>query len=111
MKVCDLCQDPSCCVCQMIQFHFNTEYTKWNQIQLNKSSKEFIDYKFAATRVKNVKRAVIVCRIIAGTEVHEVDGEYKGLNSTGLEEQQFSLVKYIVRNPGAILPCFVIVFS
>ncbi|MED6150580.1 hypothetical protein PIB30_073688 [Stylosanthes scabra] len=98
-RVHDLCKDHSCCLCQTIQFNFNTEHAK---IQLND----------ATTRVRIVKRAAIVCRIIAGTSMNEVDGEYEGpVSSNGLGEIQFSLEKFVVKNPSSILPCFVIIFS
>lgn len=107
-KVYDLCKDPSCCLCRIIQFNFNIEHAK---IQLNDSAKELSDRTIATTRVRIVKRAAIVCRIIAGTAVNEVDGEYEGPVSNGLGEMQFSLEKFVVKNPSAVLPCFVIIFS
>ncbi|KAI4307909.1 hypothetical protein L6164_031036 [Bauhinia variegata] len=110
-KAQDLCKGPFCCVCQIIQFNFNKEYIKGSEFQLNKSSKELSDNTIAPTREKSVKRAVIIFRIIAGTAVHEVDGEKQWSNSTGLGEQQFSLEKFVERNPSAVLPCFVIIFS
>uniref|UniRef100_A0A0R0LA95 Uncharacterized protein n=1 Tax=Glycine max TaxID=3847 RepID=A0A0R0LA95_SOYBN len=69
-KVHDLCKDPSCYLCQIIQFNFNTRYA---EIHLN-------------TKYINAKKAAIICRIIAGTAVNEVDGEYEGSHSTGLGE-------------------------
>ncbi|MED6205559.1 hypothetical protein PIB30_018732 [Stylosanthes scabra] len=100
-RVHDLCKDHSCCLCQTIQFNFNTEHAK---IQLNLND---------TARVRIVKRAAIVCRIIAGTSMNEVDGgEYEGPTvSNGLGEIQFSLEKFVVKNPSSILPCFVIIFS
>ncbi|KAL5101222.1 hypothetical protein RYX36_005549 [Vicia faba] len=99
-KVHDLCEDSSCCFCQIIQFNFDTEQT---EIQLNIS-----DRKSVNARVKNVKRVSIVCRVIAGSSVNEVDGEYE----QGFEnEMQFSLQRFVVKNPCSILPCFVIIFS
>lgn len=107
-KVYDFCKDPSCCLCQIIQFNFNTEYA---EIQLNTSGKELSDRTIATTRVKNLKIAAIVCRVIAGTAVNEVDGKYEWSDSTGLGEMQFSLAKFVVKNPSSILPCFVIIFN
>ncbi|XP_061375663.1 uncharacterized protein LOC133317789 [Gastrolobium bilobum] len=91
-KVYDLCKDPSCCLCRIIQYNFNTEYA---EIQLNTSGKELSNRTNATARAKNVKRAAIVCRIIAGTAVNEVDGEYEGSDLTGLEEMQYSLEKFV----------------
>ncbi|CAK8538893.1 unnamed protein product [Lathyrus sativus] len=99
-KVCDLCNDPSCCFCRIIQFNFDEEHAG---IQMNVSDGKSFD-----ARVKNVKRVSIVCRIIAGSSVNEVDGEYE----QGFEnEMQFSLERFVVKNPCSILPCFVIIFS
>ncbi|KAH1092669.1 hypothetical protein GLYMA_14G016100v4 [Glycine max] len=107
-KVHDLCKDPSCYLCQIIQFNFNTRYA---EIHLNTSDKESRNRTTATARVHNVKKAAIICRIIAGTAVNEVDGEYEGSHSTGLGEMQFTLQKFVVKNPSSILPCFVIIFS
>ncbi|KAL2316674.1 hypothetical protein Fmac_030550 [Flemingia macrophylla] len=106
-KVYDLCKDPSCYLCQIIQFNFNTGYTG---IHLNTSGKE-LSNRTATARVHSVKKAAIICRIIAGTAVNEIDGEYEVSHSTGLGEMQFSLEKFVVKNPSSILPCFVIIFS
>ncbi|XP_019460551.1 PREDICTED: uncharacterized protein LOC109360258 [Lupinus angustifolius] len=103
-KVYDFCKDPCCCLCQIIQFNFNVEYA---EIQFNTSGKQLS----ATPRVKNLKRAAIVCRVIAGTSGNEVDGEYEWSDSTCLGEMQFSLAKFVVQNPTSILPCFVIIFS
>ncbi|WJX64889.1 hypothetical protein P8452_49616 [Trifolium repens] len=103
-KVHDLCKDPLCRFCQIIQFNFNAEK---EEIQLS-------NRKSVNARVKNVKRVSIVCRIIAGTAVNEVDGKYEEEfenDSTKLGEMQFSLEKFVVKNPSSILPCFVIIFS
>ncbi|KAI4307910.1 hypothetical protein L6164_031037 [Bauhinia variegata] len=107
-KIYDLCKDPCCHVCHIIQNDFNMKCIKENGFELNSSGESSTSAK---TRVKNVKRAVIVCRVIAGTPVNEVDDEYEVSNSTGSEEQQLSLEEFEVENPIAVLPCFVIVFS
>ncbi|XP_020206543.1 uncharacterized protein LOC109791641 [Cajanus cajan] len=106
-KVHDICKDPSCYLCQIIQFNFNTRCA---EIHLNTSGKE-LSNRTATARVYNVKKAAIICRIIAGTAVNEVDGEYEVSHSTGLGEMQFSLEKFVIKNPSSILPCFVIIFS
>lgn len=107
-KVYDLCKDPFCCLCQIVQFKFNTEHAG---NQLNTSDKELSSRTSALARVRSVKRVAIVCRIIAGTAVNEVEGEYVGPDSTRLGEMQFSLENCVVKNPSSILPCFVIMFS
>jgi len=107
-RVHDLCKDPSCYLCQIIQFNFKTQYA---DIHPNTSDKELSNRGIATARVHSVKKAAIICRIIAGTRVNEVDGEYEGPGSTGLGEMQFSLEKFVVKNPSSVLPCFVIIFS
>lgn len=67
----------------------------------------------------NVKRAMLVCRVIAGrigSDSDEVDKEDGGFDSvmarggsgvyTRLDEEEL-----LVFNPRAVLPCFVIVYS
>ncbi|KAI4306187.1 hypothetical protein L6164_029484 [Bauhinia variegata] len=104
----DLCKDPSCRLCRIIQSNFDQKCIKQNGFELNSISEIGTN---ANTRAKNVKRAVIVCRVIAGVPVNEIDDENEGRNTTGSEEQQLSLEEFVVENPSAVLPCFVIVFS
>ncbi|KAK7299963.1 hypothetical protein RJT34_10794 [Clitoria ternatea] len=106
-KIYDLCKDPSCSLCQIIQFNFNPGYA---EIHLSTSGKELSKRTTNTARVQNVKRAVIVCRIIAGISVQEVDGKYEGFDSSGLCDMQFGLENFVARNPSSILPCFVIIF-
>ncbi|KAL5125913.1 hypothetical protein HKD37_02G006040 [Glycine soja] len=47
-KVHDLCKDPSCYLCQIIQFNFNTRYA---EIHLNTSDKELRKRTTATARV------------------------------------------------------------
>lgn len=67
----------------------------------------------------NVKRAMLVCRVVAGrvgSESDEVDKEDGGFDSvmgrggsgvhTRLDEEEL-----LVFNPRAVLPCFVIVYA
>ncbi|XP_054799254.1 uncharacterized protein LOC129303764 [Prosopis cineraria] len=85
-KVKILCNDQSCSVCQIIQFNFDTQLSR-----------------MSTARAKTEKSAVIVCRTIAGTSIHELNGQIGAM--------QFSLDKFVLKNPSAILPCFVIVFD
>ncbi|KHN06256.1 hypothetical protein glysoja_030322 [Glycine soja] len=64
----------------------------------------------------NVKRAMLVCRVIAGRvgsdsdEVEKEDGGFDSVMASGvytrLDEEEL-----LVFNPRAVLPCFVIVYS
>lgn len=70
-------------------------------------------------RFMNVKRAMLVCRVIAGRigsdsdEVEKVSGGFDSVMARGesgvytrLDEEEL-----LVFNPRAVLPCFVIVYS
>ena len=67
----------------------------------------------------NVKRAMLVCRVVAGRvgcDSEDVDKEDGGFDSvfgrsgdgvhTGVDEEEL-----LVFNPRAVLPCFVIVYT
>ncbi|KAL5737491.1 hypothetical protein ACOSP7_030252 [Xanthoceras sorbifolium] len=112
-QVSELCKDPFCRVCRIIQSNFDSRHLKnKNEIRLSSSSEELCDNMVALTVVKKIKRAVIVCRIIAGRVAGLVDGgdheECDSFRSGGLHSNSENL---IVRNSSAVLPCFVIVFT
>ncbi|CAL9017997.1 unnamed protein product [Prunus brigantina] len=110
-RVSELCKAPNCRVCRIIQSDFYTEYSVSNEIQLSTSSEKFGENSITITRRNKIKRAVIVCRTIAGSMVNMTDKEYE--ESDSIESQKLlSTSEYlIVRNPSAVLPCFVIVFT
>ncbi|XP_050246628.1 uncharacterized protein LOC126694415 [Quercus robur] len=110
-RVSELCRDPSCGACRIIQSKFDTDYTRRNGVQLNTSSEDLSENMNAATSVKNIKRAAIVCRTIAGSIVNVVDGEYLDFDSVGSEGLLSNLKCLILRNPSAVLPCFIVVFD
>lgn len=111
-QVKDLCRDPSCYVCQIVRFNSGEEFCEGNMIPPNTTTRKDLRVsEMATTRVKNERRAIIVCRIIAGAATHEVDGQPEGSDSTHSGEMQLSLEQFVVRNPSAILPCFVIVHN
>jgi hypothetical protein len=109
-RISELCKDPTCGVCRIIQSNFDTYYTRRNGVQLSTSSEDLIENMIVTTGEENVKRAAIVCRTIAGSTVNMVDGEYQDFDSVG--SSQFSnLERLMVLSPNAVLPCFVIVFD
>ncbi|VVA37484.1 PREDICTED: unnamed product [Prunus dulcis] len=110
-RVSELCKAPNCQVCRIIQSNFYTEYSLSNGIQLSTSSEKFGENSIIITRRNKIKRAVIVCRTIAGSMVNMTDKEYE--ESDSIESQKLlSTSEYlIVRNPSAVLPCFVVVFT
>ncbi|CAB4277921.1 unnamed protein product [Prunus armeniaca] len=73
------------------------QYRLKNEIQLSTNSEEFGESTITITRRNKIKRAVIVCRTIAGSMVNMTDMETEESDSTG--------------NPCAELPCFVIAYT
>ncbi|XP_059275007.1 uncharacterized protein LOC132029697 [Lycium ferocissimum] len=107
----DLCKDPSCCVCKLIQTCFRNSCNSENGIQLSTSSDAPCEHASRVSNTKNVKRAVIVCRTIAGRVVNKddmkLDQEYDSVAS-GLHSRSQYL---IVKDSDAVLPCFIIVLN
>lgn len=111
-RVSELCKEPTCGVCRTLQTSFDTECIMKNQIRLSTSSEALSETIIANSKGKNTKRAVIVCRTIAGRVTNMLEGETEQeYDSFGSEGPHSKLEYLIVRNPGALLPCFVIVFS
>ncbi|KAK9938730.1 hypothetical protein M0R45_015452 [Rubus argutus] len=107
-RVLELCKGPTCGVCRLIQSHFDTECRLKNGIQMSTSSENTV----ALTRASKTKRAVIVCRTIAGSIVNMNDGEYEESDLIGNQNLHCTTTEYLtVPNPSAVLPCFVIVFN
>ncbi|KAH7844118.1 hypothetical protein Vadar_024544 [Vaccinium darrowii] len=107
------CKDLTCRVCRLIQSGFNTAYTRKNGIQLSTSSEELSEDMIKLIKGRNVTRAVIVCRMIAGTVVNAVNArsrheEYDSIKVQGDHSKSDHL---IVQDPSAVLPCFVVIFN
>ncbi|XP_030442025.2 uncharacterized protein LOC115664214 [Syzygium oleosum] len=62
-----LCYELNCQVCRIIGSYFDTEYTRKHGIQLSRSSQVLTEIMSSVSSVKKAKRAVIVCRTIAGS--------------------------------------------
>lgn len=112
LQVSELCRDPTCRVCRIIQSGFNTSYNKIYGIRLSMNSEQMSEDMAAIAKGKNAKKAVIICRTIAGG--------IAGMEGGGSCEQEYESVgdglytkpkSMIVRNPTAVLPCFIIVFD
>lgn len=111
-QVSDLCKDPFCRVCRIIQSNYSTEYLKKNGIRLSSSSEELCDINMIAlTKLKNIKRAAIVCRAIAGRVANKADRIYEDCDSFRCRGLHSNSENLVVTNPCAVLPCFVIVFT
>lgn len=107
------CELSDCNLCQIICSRFHIKCTERLGIQLSTSSKALSESIAAVSKGKNSKKAVIICRIIAGriksmkdrTSEDEYDSirNYKGFC--------FNSEHLIVKNPNALLPCFVVVIN
>ncbi|XP_054818933.1 uncharacterized protein LOC129318260 [Prosopis cineraria] len=115
-----ICGQQYCNICGIIKSGFSpkldgisTLSTSW---RAHVSIPEEVEEEF---KFMNVKRAMLVCRVIAGrigTDSDEADKEDGGFDSvmarggtgvyTRLDEEEL-----LVFNPRAVLPCFVIVYS
>ncbi|CAL9017998.1 unnamed protein product [Prunus brigantina] len=110
-RISELCKGQTCQVCRIIQSNFDTEYRLKNEIQLSTNGEEFGESTITITRRNKIKRAVIVCRTIAGSMVNMADKETEESDSTGNQNLHSTSEYLIVRNPCAVLPCFVLVFT
>lgn len=115
-----ICNQQYCSVCGIIKSGFSPKLdgisTLSNSWRAHVAVPEDIEEEF---RFMNVKRAMLVCRVVAGrigTDSDEVDKEDGGFDSvlgrggsgvhTRLDEEEL-----LVFNPRAVLPCFVIVYT
>ncbi|XP_073275920.1 uncharacterized protein [Primulina huaijiensis] len=110
-----ICNHPYCCVCGIIRSGFSSKIdgistfpTSWTAHVV---IPEDIEEEFG---FMNVKRAMLVCRVVAGRIgcepgiVNKEDAGFDSLvgrGSGGFEEE------LLVFNPRAVLPCFVIVYT
>ncbi|XP_020223808.1 uncharacterized protein LOC109805926 [Cajanus cajan] len=115
-----ICSQQFCNVCGIIKSGFSSKLdgiatlsTSW---RAHVAIPEDLEREF---RFMNVKRAMLVCRVIAGrvgSDLDEAEKEDGGFDSvmargesgvyTRLDEEEL-----LVFNPRALLPCFVIVYS
>lgn len=116
-----ICNQQYCSVCGIIKSGFSPKMdgisTLSTSLRAHVAIPEDIEEEF---KFMNVKRAMLVCRVIAGRvgcdldeEVDKEDGGFDsvvGRGGTGvhtrLDEEEL-----VVFNPRAVLPCFVIVYT
>ncbi|XP_050237116.1 uncharacterized protein LOC126686877 [Mercurialis annua] len=119
-----ICNQQYCSVCGIIKSGFSPKLdgisTLSSSWRAHVAIPEDIEDEF---RFMNVKRAMLVCRVVAGRvgcemeveeeEVNKVDGGFDSVVGRGgsgvhcrLDEEEL-----VVFNPRAVLPCFVIVYS
>ncbi|PON94106.1 Poly(ADP-ribose) polymerase, catalytic domain containing protein [Trema orientale] len=108
--VSELCKNPTCRVCRILQSNFRIECTLNNGIQMSSSSEDFSEVAIPITKMKNMERAVIVCRTIAGS-MRSSNEEYNAYDSIRREKGYDNSRNVTVWDPSALLPCFVIVFT
>ncbi|KAK2987085.1 hypothetical protein RJ640_004811 [Escallonia rubra] len=108
--VSDLCKDPNCRVCRIIQSGFKTACNKRTGIVMNTSSNAMSEATNVTTE-KNVNRAVILCRVVAGRVGRITDWAYREDYDSIKSGQNSKFDHLIVRDPSAVLPCFIIVFN
>ncbi|KAE8693583.1 hypothetical protein F3Y22_tig00110809pilonHSYRG00255 [Hibiscus syriacus] len=82
---------------------FDMEFTRKNGVRLSTCSEEVSD-NMVSFKLKNLRRAVIVCRVIAGSIANTTGGAYGDFDSIGREGPRSNLEYLIVQNPSAILP-------
>uniref|UniRef100_A0A7N0UDB9 Uncharacterized protein n=1 Tax=Kalanchoe fedtschenkoi TaxID=63787 RepID=A0A7N0UDB9_KALFE len=107
----DLCDEFSCGVCRTIRTGF--EYNEKKGIVFGGSSEDLHRDRGGSVSSKmrnvNVRRAVIICRIIAGVMGY-MNEKIEACDSVR-SPAGAKLDYMIVRNPRAVLPCFVLVFE
>ncbi|KAI3922395.1 hypothetical protein MKX01_006084 [Papaver californicum] len=118
-KVSELCHNTDCDVCRMIQTSFDTDDAMKTGIENCNSSSSFIENLVFVDKRANVKRAVVICRDIAGMAANmvgdQVESDHEeGFDSDGsnIKEGLCSKLEHLsVRNSDVVLPCFVIIFD
>ncbi|PIA58158.1 hypothetical protein AQUCO_00500233v1 [Aquilegia coerulea] len=110
-KMSELCHNLDCGVCRIIESGFETKEMKRNGIQLSANS-DTCSNQVVVTNEKDVKKAAVVCRVIAGRVANTVEvGSGEGFDSFSTRELCSMSEHLYVNNPHAILPCFVILWD
>ncbi|XP_060198089.1 uncharacterized protein LOC132627045 [Lycium barbarum] len=116
----NLCTVPNCNVCTLIKNGFKmattTDHGTKKGILTTATSGKAHDNTRVVSNEEDDKRAMLVCRVIAGRVKKNLDGN----NSNNLEEYDSiagaagvysNLDELYVFNPKAILPCFVVIYK
>ncbi|GFP91218.1 hypothetical protein PHJA_001265800 [Phtheirospermum japonicum] len=110
-QVSQLCPNPCCRVCRIIQSGFNTCYNKKYGIRLSMNSEHASEDNTAFVKGKKAKKAVFICRTIvggvAGVESGESEHDDEFVGDGLCTKPEF----LILWNSAAVLPCFVLVFG
>lgn len=79
-RVSELCKNPTCRVCRILQSNFGIEYTLSNGIRFSSSSEDFSENAIPFKKMKNMERAVTVCSTIVGS-MSSISNEYNAYDS------------------------------
>ncbi|XP_068638346.1 uncharacterized protein [Aristolochia californica] len=115
---CGLCGHEFCSVCGIIRSGFSPKLDGIPTMASSRRAHDAIpDELEEEFRFMNVKRAMLVCRVVAGRVASEVgdndkeDGGYDSVVVRGEAHQGGPEDELLVFSPRAVLPCFVIVYS
>ncbi|KAK8513291.1 hypothetical protein V6N13_002038 [Hibiscus sabdariffa] len=113
-----ICNQQYCSVCGIIKSGFSPKMdgipTLSTSRRAHMAIPEDVEEEF---KFMNVKRAMLVCRVVAGmvgSEGEEIDKEAGGFDSVigrGGAYPKLDEEELLVFNPRAVLPCFVIVYT
>ncbi|XP_060670241.1 uncharacterized protein LOC107435495 [Ziziphus jujuba] len=118
-----LCRDPKCRVCTILGCNFQMENMLKNGIPLSRYSDHQVfmrddddentirNITRSSAKKKNIRRAVILCRTIAGIIANTVNGGGDNLNNESFSVHDNTSDWLTVPNPSALLPCFVVVYK
>ncbi|WCJ44598.1 C2H2-like zinc finger protein [Euphorbia peplus] len=110
----NLCNSiPNCNVCSIIKHGFKESKDGGvNGILTTATSGKAHDKAVINEEEKGEKRAMLVCRVIAGRVKKSLEGNMEDYDSKAGEIGVYSnLDELFVFNPKAILPCFVVIYS
>ncbi|XVE59389.1 hypothetical protein DITRI_Ditri05aG0042800 [Diplodiscus trichospermus] len=116
-----ICNQQYCSICGIIKSGFSAKMdgisTLSTSLRAHAAIPEYVEEEF---KFMNVKRAMLVCRVVAGlvgSEGEDIDKESGGFDSvivrgrgSGVHSKVYE-EELLVFNPRAVLPCFVIVYT
>ncbi|KAK4359050.1 hypothetical protein RND71_021279 [Anisodus tanguticus] len=115
----NLCTVPNCNVCTLIKNGFKmvttTDHGTKKGILTTATSGKAHDNARVVSHEEDDKRAMLVCRVIAGRVKKNLDGNNNNLEEydsiAGATGVYSNLDELYVFNPKAILPCFVVIYK
>nr|XP_043627749.1 uncharacterized protein LOC122599315 [Erigeron canadensis] len=106
-----LCRDSNCNICSLLKSGFKNTAKKKPGIWLTTNCQDLINANSDANlnvEMVNGKMAIMVCRVIIGRLLDMIDSSYEGDYDSIEGEKPNEL---FVKNPDAVLPCFVIILN